>query len=318
MAGIDNPGPPPAGAGEPALPSGCGLMSFLGRVHARLGSSSSREAFAACVEAWLADAVANADSVTEEKSSRLEGIIAEATSALAADNRSWSDLFQGVTPQDSPLHPRVRCACLFVLKTLLRHPQVCLPVNQLSLAASEAEETLRLLPVALSLAEKFRGPPGRSRVKHLGRARRKGMEEQDVEAAKQEQQRHQDTCSNPTRLRTVAAGYEDAAERIALHSAAVSLIVHICVEPLQYHGLDCEEKPLYGGSKGAECFSRKLLLRLKEAAAKQLGDAVTMPNEPPARVDIPVLNDLPFSSLATLASAFCSIKNSHPDVSLFS
>ncbi|KAL8446851.1 hypothetical protein Emag_004612 [Eimeria magna] len=337
MAAAHGLKPARAEGAHTADPGGSRLLNALNRIHNKLGASPlDRRAFATCVDVWLTEALALvADTPEASASSQLQALVGQALKALTSDQSRWQVLLKG-TRGDSggealteevaapPLHPRLVYGCLFALESLLFSPAACGASAFVPAAACAAIETLRLLPAARSFCERMRGPLGRSRVKHLGRERRKGMEQQEVDAAKQQQERRSTAAFDLSTPPHVVAGYADGEETDAVHSAAVSLVVRLLVESTEPSDGSCQA----GDFNGPAWFSSELQLRLKEVALERHG-IVTLSEEghlqePPLHCGKPLpwgaaisLEGLPFSSLAALASGFCSRTNDHDAVAAF-
>ncbi|KAL8452718.1 hypothetical protein Emed_001282 [Eimeria media] len=313
------------------------LLSALSRIHNKLGGSPlDRRAFVTCVDVWLTEALAVVtDTPQTPASSQPQALVAQALNALTADQSRWRASLQGTRGESGegaltkeagarPLHPRLVYGCLFALESILFSPAACGASDVVPAAACAAIETLRLLPAACSFCERMRGPSGRSRVKHLGRERRKGMEQQEVDAAKQQQERQSTAASDSSIPPPVVAGYADGEETAAVHSAAVSLVVRLLVESLRSSDGSCQA----GDSNGSAWFSSELQLRLKEAALERR-KMMTFAEEgqsqkPQLDCGKPVpwgaaisLEGLPFSSLAALARAFCLRTDDHDAVAAF-
>ncbi|KAL8274696.1 hypothetical protein Esti_001411 [Eimeria stiedai] len=323
--------PAQAEGAHSADPGGSRLLNALDRMHNKPGSSPiDRRAFVTCVDVWLTEALAvAADTPKASASDQAQALVGQALKALASDQRKWRVLLhetqggprgEALTEEAPapPLHPRLVYGCLFALESLLLSPAVCGASSLVPAAACAAVETLRLLPAARSFCESKKGPLGRSRVKHLGRKRRKGMEQQDVDAAKQQKERLSAAAANLSMPPPVIAGYADAEETAAVHSAAVSLIVRLLVESTGSRDRSCQARD----SNGSAWLSSELQLRLKEVALERQG-MISSPEEAglrrspldcgePLPWGTPIsLKGVSFASLAALASSLCSRTNDH-------
>ncbi|KAL8425085.1 hypothetical protein Efla_001474 [Eimeria flavescens] len=322
--------PPRAPEADSTDPGGSRLLKALDRIHQRLGQSPANlVAYIACVDAWLAEFVAAAtEHRVAEASVQLLPLIAEALEALNTDHSTWQALLRKQGGEAiaqpfhketlaAPLHPRLVCGCFFVLKSLLFCHGVSGASSFIRAAVSAAVENIRLLPAARFLCEGRRGSSCRPRVKHLGRPRRKGMEQQEVEAAKQQQQQEWQSgaASDSSVPPCVAAAYLDAEEIAALHGSAVSLAMHLL---MGHAGVVNPTRP--GGEVVSVCC--ELLSQLRGAMRQEQGDAghseeASASQEPPVRGTTPPttvewkvsFEDLPFSSLAALAATLCSTEN---------